>query len=114
MDYTIILSVLIVIGLTGFFIYMRNKNFKYYDEVRLALLLVGMSFKDVKIKGIANTAMEIVQQLEILDMASEQKQKEAIKEAAKVINEKFNITLDDEVLATIIDIAVAHMPENQK
>jgi hypothetical protein len=113
MDWNIIIALLVVVALCAFFIFMKKRNFKYYNVIKLALLIVGMSFKDVKIKGIADIAMIIVKELEKLDMASTDKQKEAIKAAAVEIFARFNITLDDDVLARIVDIAVAYMPENQ-
>lgn len=113
MNYNAIFALLLVIALTIFFAYTRKKGFKYYEEVKLALLICGMSFKDAKIKAIADICMAIVRELEKLDMASTDKHKEAIKQAATQMLYKLGIEFDEDVLALIVDIAVAYMPENQ-
>ena len=81
----------------------------YMTELKLALLLAKMSFKDIKLQKIADILMSIVTGLEMTKLSAQEKKAEAMKKAIQEIYEKTGVNLDEATLSTIIDIAVAHM-----
>ncbi|MBS6063697.1 MAG: hypothetical protein KH972_07500 [Peptostreptococcaceae bacterium] len=111
MNYDIIIAIVIALGFCASVFFMSKKNVKldYLTELKLALLLAGMSFKDVKMKAIADILMATVVGLEKTQLSSKEKKKEAMKQAIEEIYKKTKVTLDEETLSTIIDIAVSYM-----
>ena len=100
-----VLAIVIAIGFFVILKVMKDKKIKldYITELKLALLLAKMSFKDIKLQKIADILMSIVTGLE--------KKAEAMKKAIKEIYEKTGVSLDETTLSTVIDIAVAHMQD---
>ena len=96
-----------------FFMNKNKINLNYITELKLALLIAGMSFKDSKMKSLADILMSIVVGLENINISSQEKKAKAMKKAIVEIYDKLKIKLDDFVLSTIIDIAVSHMKENK-
>lgn len=116
LNMNVVYAVSIVVSFCLILVLMKKKGIKfdYYNEVKLALLIGGTMFKDVKIKAIMAICMGIVQGLEHADKAPEEKRKMAIKKAIDEIYIQCGLTLDESTVGAIIDIAVANMPENQK
>lgn len=109
-------TVFAIVIAIGFFIIlkvMKDKKIKldYMTELKLALLLAKMSFKDIKLQKIADILMSIVTGLEMTNMTAQEKKAEAMKKAIKEIYEKTGVSLDETTLSTIIDIAVTHMKD---
>lgn len=108
-------DIIIAIALTAgfiaavFFIEKKNLKLDYITELKLALLLAKMSFKDVKLQKIADIIMAIVVGLDQTKLSSQEKKKIAMQKAIKEIYEKTNVNLDEQTLSIIIDIAVSHM-----
>ena len=109
----IVFAIVIAIGFFVILKVMKDKKIKldYITELKLALLLAKMSFKDIKLQKIADILMSIVTGLEITNMTAQEKKAEAMKKAIKEIYEKTGVSLDETTLSTIIDIAVAHMQD---
>lgn len=108
-----VLAIVIAIGFFVILKVMKGKKIKldYITELKLALLLAKMSFKDIKLQKIADILMSIVTGLEMTNMTAQEKKAEAMKKAIKEIYEKTGVSLDETTLSTIIDIAVAHMQD---
>ena len=108
-----VLAIVIAIGFFVILKVMKDKKIKldYITELKLALLLAKMSFKDIKLQKIADILMSIVTGLEMTNMTTQEKKAEAMKKAIKEIYEKTGVSLDETTLSTIIDIAVAHMQD---
>lgn len=108
-----VFAIVIAIGFFVILKVMKDKKIKldYITELKLALLLAKMSFKDIKLQKIADILMSIVTGLEITNMTAQEKKAEAMKKAIKEIYEKTGVSLDETTLSTIIDIAVAHMQD---
>ena len=87
--------------------YLRKNNIELYEEVKIALLIMGYSFRDDKIKNITNVALELVKDLEKIAIAPEDKLEVAIEEVSKKLMNDFGIDLDEEVLKVIIRVAVS-------
>ena len=106
-----VLAIVIAIGFFVILKVMKDKKIKldYITELKLALLLAKMSFKDIKLQKIADILMSIVTGLEMTNMTAQEKKAEAMKKAIKEIYEKTGVSLDETTLSTVIDIAVAHM-----
>lgn len=107
----IIIAIAITFGfiVTVFCIEKKKIKMDYMTELKLALLLAKMSFKDVKLQKIADILMSIVTGLEMTNMSAQEKKAEAMKKAIQEIYDKTGVNLDEVTLSTIIDIAVAHM-----
>ena len=107
----IIIAIAITFGfiVTVFCIEKKKIKMDYMTELKLALLLAKMSFKDVKLQKIADIIMTIVVGLEQTKLSAQEKKAAAMKQAIKEIYDKTGINLDEATLSTIIDIAVAHM-----
>ena len=108
-----VLAIVIAIGFFVILKVMKDKKIKldYITELKLALLLAKMSFKDIKLQKIADILMSIVTGLEMTNMTAQEKKAEAMKKAIKEIYEKTGVSLDETTLSTIIDIAVTHMKD---
>ena len=108
-----VLAIAIAIGFFVILKVMKDKKIKldYITELKLALLLAKMSFKDIKLQKIADILMSIVTGLEMTNMTAQEKKAEAMKKAIKEIYEKTGVSLDETTLSTVIDIAVAHMQD---
>ena len=108
-----VLAIVIAIGFFVILKVMKDKKIKldYITELKLALLLAKMSFKDIKLQKIADILMSIVTGLEMTNMTAQEKKAEAMKKAIKEIYEKTGVSLDETTLSTVIDIAVAHMQD---
>ena len=106
-----VLAIVIAIGFFVILKFMKDKKIKldYITELKLALLLAKMSFKDVKLQKIADILMSIVTGLEMTNMSAKEKKAEAMRKAIQEIYNKTGVNLDEATLSTIIDIAVAHM-----
>lgn len=116
LNMNVVYAVSLVISFCLILVLMKRKGIKfdYYNEVKLALLIGGTMFKDVKVKAIMAICMGIVQGLENADKAPAEKRKMAIKKAIDEIYIQCGLTLDEATVGAIIDIAVANMPENQR
>ena len=103
----IIIAIAITFGFIVTVFCIEKKD--YMTELKLALLLAKMSFKDVKLQKIADILMSIVVGLEQTKLSAQEKKAEAMKKAIQEIYDKTGVNLDETTLSTIIDIAVAHM-----
>lgn len=90
--------------------FLRIKGFDYYTEVKLGLMFAGYVFRDDKIKGIADTTLLVVKELEKLSLTSEEKHNIAIENVCNNLLNKFNLVLDDEALSLLIQLAVTILP----
>lgn len=90
--------------------FLKRNNLELYEEVKLALLIMGYSFRDEKIKNITEVALELVKDLEKIAIVSEEKLEVAIEEVSKKLIKDFNIVLEDEVIALVIRVAVSTLP----
>lgn len=109
----IIIAITLTAGFIAavFFIEKKNLKLDYITELKLALLLSKMSFKDVKLQKMADIIMTIVVGLEQTKLSSQEKKKIAMQKAIQEIYSKTGVNLDETTLSTIIDIAVAHMQD---
>lgn len=107
----IVLAILITLGFVITVVIMKKTKFKfdYYSELKMALLLASISFKDIKLKKIADICITIVIGLEKTNKTAQEKKAQAMKEVTKKIRDKLNLQLDEEVVSVIIDIAVSYM-----
>lgn len=95
--------------------YLRKNNLELYEEVKIALLIMGYSFRDEKIKNIVDITLDLVTDLEKVAIAPEDKLDVAIEEVSKKLIKDFGIELEDEVLKVIIRVAVSTLaPTNQQ
>ena len=92
--------------------YLKKKGMKtdIYQEIKLGLMLFGYAFRDEKVKEMTNIIYGIVSSFEELDIAAREKKAEALQVAFTELMEELNITLDEEALSLIIDIAVSYLP----
>lgn len=90
--------------------FLKKNNLELYEEVKIALLLMGYSFRDEKIKDITKVALELVKDLEKLSIAPEDKLEVAVAEVSKKLIKDFNIVLDNEILELIVSVAVSTLP----
>ena len=107
----IIIAIAITFGfiVTVFCIEKKKIKMDYMTELKLALLLAKMSFKDIKLQKIADILMTIVTGLEQTKLSAQEKKAEAMKQAIQEIYDKTGVNLDETTLSTIIDIAVSYM-----
>lgn len=114
LDMNVIYSILIVIAVIGFtkyvMPYLKKNNLELYEEIKLALLLCGYSFRDEKVKAIINTTMDLVTDLETISIAPEDKLDVVVSEVSKKLIKESSIELDDEVLGTIVNVVVSTLP----
>lgn len=114
-NWNIIFATLIVAGVSLYLIYARpwlnKKNFDYFDEIKLALLLTGFAFRDEKIKLIVDIAYKVVSALEKYEnISSEEKHLQAVQEISTLLVNEANIVLSEEALDLIVDITVSLLP----
>jgi hypothetical protein len=114
LDFNIINALIVLTSILVFILivkpYFEKKNFQFYDEIKLGLMLFGFAFRDDKIKEIANTILFIVQQMETLDLTAEEKHYLAVDEVFRELLEEFNIELPEEAISLLIQIAVKMLP----
>ena len=110
-----VLAILITLGFAITVVVMKKTKFKfdYYSELKMALLLASISFKDIKLKKLADICMTIVIALEKTNKTAQEKKAIAMKEVMKELHKKMNLKLDEEIVSIIIDIAVSYM-QNEK
>lgn len=94
--------------------FLRKNNLELYEEVKIALLIMGYSFRDEKIKNITEVALEMVNDLEKIAIAPEDKLEVAIAEVSKKLMADFNIQLEEEVIKLIIRVAVSTLEPTNK
>lgn len=115
-DFNIITGILVAAGLIVLlrfvFPYLEAKGLKsdIYKDVKMGLLMFGYAFRDEKIKKITNLMLGIVTSVEALNVAPEEKKKEALEIAFTELMEELNVILDKEALSLIINIAVSYLP----
>jgi len=112
------LNTLFTIGIVGvltfIFAMAKKHKFAYYNELKMALLLVGMSLREDKLKQIATLALEIVKAVEPIELTPQDKKAVAIAKLSKKISEILQIEIDETALNLIIDIAVSTLPPTNK
>lgn len=95
--------------------YLRKNNLELYEEIKIALLIMGYSFRDDKIKKITEITLSLINDLEKIAIAPEDKLAVAIEEVSKKLINDFGIVLEDEVLKVIIRVAVSTLaPTNPR
>ena len=90
--------------------YLKRNNLELYDEVKLALLIMGHSFRDEKIKRITDIALDLAKDLEKIAIAPEDKLTVVVEEVSKKLIKDFKIDLEDEVLEVIVRVVVSILP----
>lgn len=114
LDFNILYAIALMIGVIVFLRvivpYLKKNNVDFYEEIKLFLLLSGYAFREEKIKVISQTALEVVKQFEKLHISPEEKHYLAVDEVFRKLLVEFNIELDEEVIETIIMIAVSQLP----
>ena len=108
--YAIALMVAVVVFVRVVVPYLKKNNIDFYEEVKLFLLLSGYAFREEKVKAISKTALEIVKNLEKLHISPEEKHYLAVEEVFMELLFEFGIELEEEVIETIIMIAVSQLP----
>ena len=115
MNWDVLYAVGLVFGLFAVLYYLvpylKAKNLDYYNEIKLALMLCGYAFRDDKIKGISNLALEVVEAIEELSLTSDEKKGVAIATISQELLTEFEIIIDDETIALIIAVAVSLLPK---
>lgn len=114
LDFNIVYALIIAIGVVVFvriiMPYLKKNNIDFYEEIKLFLLISGYAFRDEKIKGISKTALEVVKGLEELSLSAEEKHYLAVEEVFRRLLDEFDIELNEEIIETIIRIAVSQLP----
>lgn len=114
LDFNIINALIVLTSILVFVLiikpYFEKKNFKFYEEVKLGLLIFGYAFRDDKVRDIANTALLIVQQVEKLHLTPEEKHYLAVDEVFGALLEEFNIELPEEAISLLVQVAVSMLP----
>lgn len=114
LDFNVLYALLIAIGVVVFvrFVkpYLKKNNINIYEEVKLFLLISGYAFRDEKIKGITTTALEVVRNMEQLSLSADEKHYLAVDEVFRRLLDEFNIELSEDIIETIIRIAVSQLP----
>jgi hypothetical protein len=118
LDWNVTNGLIVISAIMIFIIFIKpflqSKNFKYYDEVKLGLLLFGFTFRDDKIKQIADTALFIVKQMETLELTPDEKHYLAVEEVFRELLTEFNIELPEDAISLLIQCAVAMLPPTNK
>ena len=109
-DINVIIAIVVVVALTLYFYFLKGKV-SFYDEMKLALMVVGVAFRDDKVKKISDIAFNIVKTLETMDKSNEDKKEEAVKQATEEIFKELGVVLDPQIVDTLIEVAVAHLPK---
>lgn len=114
LDFNIINALLIIIGVVVFIKfampYLKKNNIDMYEEVKLALLLFGYSFRDEKVKALSNMILEIVNNLEKLSITPDEKHYLAVDEVFRRLLDEFDIEIEETAIELLIRIAVATLP----
>ena len=114
LDFNIVYALLIAVGVVIFvrFVkpYLKKNNINIYEEIKLFLLVSGYAFRDEKIKAISATALEVVKSMEQLSFSADEKHYLAVDEVFRRLLDEFDIELDEEIIETIIRIAVSALP----
>ena len=114
LDFNVLYALLIAVGVVLFvrFVkpYLKKNNINIYEEVKLFLLVSGFAFRDEKIKAITATALEVVRNMEQLSFSADEKHYLAVDEVFRRLLDEFNIELDEEIVETIVRIAVSALP----
>lgn len=115
MEFNVLYALLIAVGVVLFLRvivpFMKKNNLDFYEEIKLFLLISGYSFRDEKIKAISAMALEVVKQMEELGLAAEEKHFVAVDEVFRRLLDEFDIELEEEIIETIIMIAVSQLPK---
>lgn len=118
MEFNVLYALLIAVGVVVFMRvivpYVKKNNLDFYEEIKLFLLISGHSFRDEKIKAISAMALEVVKQMEELGLAAEEKHYAAVDEVFRRLLFEFGIELEEEIIETIIMIAVSQLPPTNK
>lgn len=118
LDWNVTNGLIIITSILVFILFIKpflqSKNFKYYDEVKLGLMIFGFTFRDEKIKDIADTALFIVTQMETLDLTPEEKHYLAVDEIFRALVIEFNIELPEEAISLLVQCAVAMLPKTNQ
>ena len=118
LDFNIINGLVVLIAIMTFLLvvkpYLQSKNFKYYDEVKLGLLMFGFTFRDEKIKQMADTALFIVKEMEKLELTADEKHYLAVEEVFRALLEEFQIELPEDAISLMVQCAVAMLPPTHK
>lgn len=112
-DINVLIGIGIIIALTLYFYFAKGKV-QLYDEVKLALMLVGVAFRDDKVKRISEVTFNIVQTLEKMDKSNEEKKEVAVKQATEEIFKELDVVLDPQIVDTLIEVAVAYLPKTNQ
>lgn len=115
LDFNLLTGILVAVAIILFIRigipYLKKMGYKdIYTDVKMALLLFGYAFREDKVKTITNIILGIVNETEKLDIAPEEKKEEAVEVAFRKIIEILELEIDEEAIATIINIAVAYLP----
>lgn len=114
LDFNILYALLIAVGVVIFVRfakpYLKKNNINIYEEIKLFLLVSGYAFRDEKIKAISATALEVVKSMEQLSFSADEKHYLAVGEVFRRLLDEFDIELDEEIIETIIRIAVSALP----
>lgn len=118
LDWNVTNGLIIITSILVFILFIKpflqSKNFKYYDEVKLGLMIFGFTFRDEKIKDIADTALFIVTQMETLDLTPEEKHYLAVDEIFRALVIEFNIELPEDAISLLVQCAVAMLPKTNQ
>ena len=118
LDWNITNGLIIITSILVFILFIKpflqSKNFKYYDEIKLGLMIFGFTFRDEKIKNIADTTLFIVTQMEQLDLTPEEKHYLAVDEVFRALIVEFNIELPEDAISLLVQSAVAMLPKTNQ
>lgn len=115
LDFNLLTGILVAVAIILFIRYgmpyLSKRGYSnIYKDIKAGLWLFGYAFRDEKIKAIADLVLRIVQETERLDIAPEYKRIEAVNIAFRALIKELNLEIDEEAIATIINIAVAYLP----
>lgn len=118
LDFNMINGLVVLTAIMVFLLvikpYFNSKEFAFYDEIKLGLLMFGFTFRDEKIKAMADVALNVVKQLEILDLAADEKHYLAVDEVFRALLEEFNVDLPEDAISLMVQAAVAMLPKTHK
>ncbi|WP_066503740.1 hypothetical protein [Abyssisolibacter fermentans] len=113
-NWDIIIGILIVTALLIFLKYivpyLKMNKMDFYREIKLGLMIFGYTFKDEKIKAIADMTYEVVNDLQILSDTPIEKQNEAVRQLSGKIMDEFGVGIEPKALDLIVQIAVTLLP----
>lgn len=118
MDFNVINGLIALIAIMVFVLvikpFLESKNIKFYEEIKLGLLLFGFTFRDDKIKQMADTAYFVVSQMEKLDLTPDEKHYLAVDEVFRELLTEFNVDLPEDAISLMVRAAVALLPPTNK